>query len=38
MDDLLEKLREFDALRDKQGGERGDKVFRHTLPRQAPEF
>lgn len=38
MDELLERLRQFDALRDIPGGERVDKVFRHVLPRREPEF
>jgi len=38
MDDLLEGLRKFDALRDIPGGERVDRVFRRSFPGRPPEF
>jgi len=38
MDQLLERLRKYDALRDTPGGERVDKVFRRSLPSCPPEF
>jgi hypothetical protein len=38
VDDLLDRLRAFTALRDLLGGERADKVFRRSLPSCPPEF
>lgn len=37
MDELLESLRRFDALRDRQGDGRADTVLTRSLPGQAPE-
>lgn len=38
MNELLEALRKFDALRDQPGGEHKDKVVQHSLPSREPEF
>ncbi|MFZ5804931.1 MAG: DEAD/DEAH box helicase [Acidobacteriota bacterium] len=38
MQELLERLRKFDALRDTPGDGRGDNVFVRVVPRQKPEL